>query len=233
MKTLYNPALIAPSKPDHYRNWLNANYPGDVVLNHADLRDFVNAPFGHKGAWFSKMETETIPAMRKTGNPFVTRNVTKKSTTQIMGGWNYGNAVNNARVKLAEDGPVWAEDGRMAPPLDDAGNVETFVPHARKWGMRMPNEAVVVHTKKGETELKVYFEARIMRVLTSPEYFIDGILVDKEMLEAWLTESNSNAAHQGLTDETEVILRDYGIDTIRSFAWAGRKIIVNDIRTAA
>ena len=133
----------------------------------------------------------------KTANPYLGR-VSKKITSNVFIGFVYGNSVNNALAK--------------------EGKEKDFTPAERKWGKKIEGTCLVEH--KGSW----YLECRFLRN-TKPEYFVDGVATQtKDAFSAFLSKSNSNAAHQGL--EKEVILRDYKIASIAEIKVAGEHYIV-------
>lgn len=140
-----------------------------------------------KGAKPATILAITIPAMRKTGNPYVDK-VTKMQTSNVFINFNYANNVNTARFRNDE------ETGFVAKP--------------RHWGQRIAGTPLVEH--KGN----YYLECRFMKAST-PIYMIDGQPTQKSVLEPWLQESTSNAEHQGLTEETEIIVRDFKLINVK------------------
>jgi hypothetical protein len=241
--TPYNPRNAAPQfeAPSHdqkraqFQNWIDRHYPTDISIKREDLQGFLASPFGHKGAFFITLATRTEPDMAKGGrkypeNPYFGR-VEKRSHIQVIGGWNYENAVNNARARLFDDndGPIF-EDGRVIPPMERSGEPEHFTPEERSWGTRLKGLPFVVHTKKGDTKETYYFEAGIRKVLSKPEFRLDGEVIDKSVIAPWLKKEDeeATAAHQGLTVESRIILRDYTLKNIHAMRFCGRTIFVID-----
>jgi hypothetical protein len=241
--TPYNPRNAAPhfEAPDHntkraqFQRWIDRHYPTDITMRREDLREFLAAPFGHRGAFFITLFTRTPPRMAKGGrkhpeNPYFGR-VEKRSHVQVIGGWNYENAVNNARARLFDenDGPIF-EDGQVIPPVTRSGDPEHFTPEPRQWGDRLKGLPFVVHTKKGDTKETYYFEAGIRKVLSKPEFRLDGEVIDKSLIAPWLQDEDAEATakHQGLTVESRIILRDYKVDNIHALRFCGRTIFVID-----
>ena len=79
----------------------------------------------HKGNGFAHIITRTVPAMRKTGNPFH-GNVFKVADVNIQAGFEYINSVNN---QLSREGKT--PDAEAKP---------------RKWGQRIKGTPLVEHT---------------------------------------------------------------------------------------
>lgn len=140
---------------------------------------------------------ETVPAMRKTGNPLIGRTV-KVSRVNGMIGFLYANAVNNQRMR---------EQG------DDAALFQAF---PRKWGERIAGTPVVRHVgKTGVAEY--YLELKVERSL-GHEYRVDGLTVPDETVECWLP-TRTEGARQEV--ERPVILRDYALRSIRKITIGG------------
>lgn len=154
-------------------------------------------------ATFATITTLTDPAMNKKGNPFYGR-TKKRTTSNVTLNFIYTNSVNTQRAKEAG--------------LDS--DAEVFVPHARKWGKKIESTCLVQH------EGKVYAEMRFNGKPKSVEYFVDGQLTPKEELGLWLKEANSNAEHQGVDKENEVILRDVNLVNVVSIKMQGEEYVI-------
>ncbi len=150
-------------------------------------------------ATFVTITSLTDPTMNKGGNPFYGR-LKKKSTANVQINFNYANAVNKVRDKETTE-------------LE----VETFVPHARKWGERIQGTPLVQH--KGQ----IYVEARFINSPSKTEFFCDGNLIDKTEVAQYLKEPNSNAEHQGIQEENEVIVRDFKLSNIVAIKMMGEE----------
>ena len=89
---------------------------------------------------------------------------------------------------------------------------------ARKWGHRLKGTPFVVHVKKGETEIKMYLEMYIINSL-GYVYFDTrtGEIVDKEIINAFLPPRK----------KTEVIWRDFGINTIKELRADGKQYVID------
>lgn len=162
-----------------------------------DLNQFFTHLYQSRPGTFVGLTTETVPDMRKTGNPFLGR-VTKRSFTTVQIGASYANAVNNRREK------------------EGVADIEPFTPKPRKWGVRINGTPLVIHVKKGEDKPRYYMECRVLSVNHEPEYYLDGRFVDsiplRDQILSFISAPSSNAAWQGVTDE--IILRDYALDSI-------------------
>ena len=134
----------------------------------------------------------------KTANPYLGR-VTKKIVSNVFIGFIYGNSVNNALAK---------ED-----------KAKDFTPAERKWGKKIEGTCLVEH--KGSW----YLECRFLRA-TKPELFLDGQPTTKDSFNAFLPKSNSNASHQGLSEENEIILRDYKLASIAEIKVGGEHYVI-------
>lgn len=137
-----------------------------------------------KTSTFATIETVTEARMNKKGNPFL--GTKKISAANVNINFSYANAVNKQR--------------------DKENNEEEFVPHARKWGQRIPKTPLIEH--KGE----FYLEARFMNAPSNTTYVFNGKIIDKRELTPFMPENNSNAEHQGV--EKEIIIRDFKLSNI-------------------
>ena len=144
---------------------------------------------GKNGAFFATIVTETEPVLKKTGNPYF-GNIIKRSKANVTFNFKYENSVNNARVK--------------------EGNTEYFTPKPRKWGEKIPNTCFVLHNNT------LYAEVKFNNSPSEVIYKLKtGEIIDIELLKPFITERNSNAEHQGLSEEKEIILRDIKISNIK------------------
>lgn len=142
---------------------------------------------GLRGATPVTIVAVTEPKMNKTGNPYIGR-VLKTQSSNVFVNFNYENAVNNARFK---------ESGETG-----------FTAHPRKWGVRIAGTPLVLN--KGI----YYLECRFFKA-SDPTYTIDNVVVDKSVLEPFMPATYSNAEHQGLSAEKEVIIRDFKLTNIK------------------
>jgi hypothetical protein len=163
--------------------------------------DLVSALMSRKGAFFGTIVAETDPRMKKTDNPFV--GAMKISRVNGLFNWIYENAVNRQRV-------------RENQPLDDAGEVEHFDAHPRKWGVRLRREDGTV-TPLVEHKGSYYLEMKVERSL-GYEYRKDGVTLDPKAVEAYLPQRKEGARQEV---DNPVILRDYSIDSIRQITLDG------------
>jgi len=147
------------------------------------------------------MVTSTMPAMRKTNNPFMGR-VRKVSRVVGFINWHYAGEVNEQREK--EGGFEVVEGGGVR-----AKEVEQFVAKPRKWGERLPNSPFVHHKGKYYLELKVSESV-------GHDYYLDGEKLDTDSdqlaaIKAFFSKKSS-ASRQGVANM--VILRDYALASI-------------------
>ena len=144
-----------------------------------------------RGARFATITAVTDARLLKTGNPF--GQVNKRSRFNAVINHRYENSVNNQRAR--------------------EGNEAEFTAKPRKWGTRFPGTPFVTH--KG----RAYLDCGIQRSL-SCEYITDkGRTLTPDDVKPFQSDKGSNAEHQGV--EKEIILRDYGVDTIESIAIDG------------
>ncbi len=138
-----------------------------------------------KSATPTTIITRVIPKMRKKNNPYYDE-VTKFMEANIFINFSYRNSVNKA--------------------LEKEGKDPDFQPSWR-WGQRIPNTPLVEH------EGGYYLECRFLKhVLT---YFLHkNNLIDESEISEYLMGGNSNAEHQGVDYENEVIVRRFKIENI-------------------
>lgn len=178
--------------------------------------DFVELVKNLKGALIVSLIAKTVPAMRKTGNPFMSvtetpfdlieseflfkpkkkkiwhTNCHKIAYINAIINWKYANAVNNQRAR--------------------EGNDEYFKPEPRKWGKRIEGTAWVEH--KG----RMYLEVKVQRSLGHKYFDNAGQEIPREQVEPWLPKRK-----EGTRQEVDrpVILRDYALDSITQIKVSG------------
>lgn len=164
-----------------------------------------------KGASFATIVTETDPRFNKFGRtknaagekvPCPYPDVMKVSTMNITINFIYANSVNRAQVKEGAAG-----DFEAAP---------------RKWGERIKGTPFVMH------DGKLYLEAKA-NALPSELKYVDtktGAIVAKSLLEDYLPVKKSNAAHQGVSEENEVIVRDFMLTSIKEIKMNGEHFAI-------
>ena len=158
----------------------------------ADLRETLE---NHKGNGFFHAVTVTVPAMRKTGNPFHGK-VWKVTDLHGQAGFHYINSVNNQLQREGKEG-----NADVKP---------------RQWGQRIKGTPLVEHTNKAGV-YRLYLEAKCERVASVYYVDADGVGVDKADLAPWLQARSAKSSTQANVD-AEIILRDYALDSI---AWIG------------
>lgn len=139
----------------------------------------------------------TEAKMNKKGNPYL--GTLKVQESNVWINFSYANAVNKQ--------------------LKKQGDAADFVPAARKWGQHIANTPLVHHINKEGVE-KFYLETRFLNA-SKPTYIFQGSPIAKETIEQYLVKPSSNAAHQGLVEENEVIIRDFELSGIRSIKVLG------------
>lgn len=214
-------------KMRQFKNWLDTEYPADIAMTRRDAQTWIESPFGHRGAFIATIAASVDPRMvkkhRETKEPNPYLGARKLSYFQAMGGnWSYKNAVNNARIKLwmENDGPIWDEDQNVPPMIGAA--VQDFEPEPRKWGIRIAGSPWVLHKDRR------YIELRVLRTIRHQFVDAEDNSLDEELIRPYLPAQSSNAIHQGVTQEMEIILRDYEWDNIRGVTYAGKNIIIID-----
>ncbi len=154
--------------------------------------DFVELVKNLKGALIVSLIAKTVPAMRKTGNPFFSKQgkvwhprCHKIAYINAIINWKYANAVNNQRAR--------------------EGNEDYFEPEPRKWGKRIKGTAWVEH--KG----RMYLEVKVQRSLGHKYFDNAGQEIPREQVEPWLPKRKEGARQEV---DRPVILRDYALDSI-------------------
>ena len=129
-------------------------------------------------------------------NPYFDR-VTKQSEVNAQLNFNYENAVNNRRA--------------------NEGKERDFQTKGLKWGGKAHNNSVV------ENNGKLYLQVRVLKSLESI-YQVDGKNISKDEATKIIPERKSYAAGQGV--ESEVIVRTYGIASIKEVTMNGIKYLI-------
>lgn len=154
-----------------------------------------------RGTTAVALVAETVPTMRKTGNPLA-GNLVKLSRVSGMIGFRYANSVNNQRLR------------EETPELAD-GAIEQFEALPRTWGTRIEGTPLVEH--KG----RLYLEVKVERMLERQFRRIDtGEIVPDELVAPYLPERRESARQQVAK---EVVLRDYKLDSIVQLSLRGEQ----------
>lgn len=152
-----------------------------------------------KGARIVSFIAETVPDMRKTGNPFIGK-VKKVAHVNGVINWIYANAVNRQREREEK--------------------TPDFVPLRRSWGERLRGRPFVAH--KG----RLYLEVKVQKSVKH-DYFIDGKLATEEQkaeLKTFLTEKEEGTRQQL---DRPVILRDYKLANIKQVSIDNQLLVVS------
>jgi len=161
----------------------------------------------HKGNGFAHIIAKTIPAMNKGGtmgnpiNPFY-GNVFKVTDVNIQAGFKYINSVNNQ--------------------LGREGKTADAVAKPRKWGQRIAGTPLVEHTNKAG-DYRLYLEAKCEKVNSVRYEDSEGNAIAKADLAGWLKDRPAKSSTQANV-ESEIILRDYALDSIQWIAIDGERI---------
>lgn len=151
-----------------------------------------------KGARIVSFIAETVPDMRKTGNPFIGK-VKKVSHVNGLINWIYSNAVNRQREREEK--------------------VPDFVPLRRSWGERLRGRPFVAH--KG----RLYLEVKVQKSIKH-EYFIDGKPAteqEQEEIKSFLSKKEEGTRQQL---DNPVILRDYKLENIKQVSIDNHLLVV-------
>jgi hypothetical protein len=139
-------------------------------------------------------------------NPYLDR-LFKKQVSNVFINFSYTNAVNKRLVK----------EGKEA----------TFEAKERAWGDRVMNPDTGKQTPLITHNGAFYLEAGFI-TKNSPkvEYQLDGEPVeDTALFENWLPKTNTSS-RQGLSDENEVVLRTFKLDSVREVKVNGTTYVV-------
>jgi hypothetical protein len=179
--------------------------------------DLAGALRSFKGAVILSFTCETVPAMKKTGNPYFGRLVKRAHVNGVIG-WHYATAVNRQRdrERLATVPPQPEPPASSPSPLST--HPSPLTPHhframPRTWGVRIQGTPLVHYEGKDYLEVKVQ-SVRYVYVLP------DGAEVAPELVQPFLP--MRKPSRQEL--EKEVILRDYRLDNITAMIWGGETI---------
>jgi hypothetical protein len=163
------------------------------------LPELVKVLMSIKGATPATFTAVTDVKMNKRNNPFYGE-VTKEQVSNVFINFNYANAINKQRVK----------EGKEAD----------FVPHERKWGVRVPGTPLILHKNN------YYLEARFLKNEPKVVYKHNGSEIDKSVLEAYMP-AKRKVASQNL--ENDIIIRDFKISNIRSIKFGGKTYVRTDV----
>jgi len=144
---------------------------------------------------FATFEAITIPKLRK-GGP----DVIKVASAQVQWNVDYGNAVNNKRIR----------NGASARAIKP-----------RKWGVRLSGDldCFSFHIPKGSTRGKLYLRMDIIKSLGY--VYLDrqtGAEVDKDLVHSYMSDR----------PKTDVIWREYGLGTITKIVADGTTYVVSN-----
>lgn len=145
-----------------------------------------------RGAKFVGFVSNTVPDMRKTGNPYYNTLRKESSIYNAIINWTYEISVNKQRIK--------------------EGKEPDFEALPRAWGERLRGTPLVEH--KG----KFYLEARMGNVRYT-KFLNDGEEIEKEKVEEFLRKKSNEGARQELN--SPIILRDYELKSIREIKMGG------------
>ena len=136
--------------------------------------------------------------MKKTGNPYVGKEVLK--TTQQSGqfGFDYEAGMNRTLAK--------------------EGIVPDFVAGPRTWGVN-EGKGIIINPKTGDISIQLRVEAKP----SSVTYTIDGVVVDKVVLEPFLP-VHKPSTYEGVDKPT---VRTYRADRIKSLRINGEEYLVS------
>lgn len=186
------------------------------------------------GATFAQFRTTTEPTLLKRNNPFYDKenkfmDVLKDSYINVLLDFDYQNNVTNARAKDAvEEAQSLGVKNEIVSKLLDTltkkelkkvakSTVEEYKQANRQWGLHLVNE----FTDKSSRILilhkdKIYVQVRVLNTETPVYKHKNGIPFteeEREQLEPFIRRPKANK-RQEVSEENEVIVRDYNIETI-------------------
>ena len=155
--------------------------------------------------------TTTVPQMRKTSNPFFGR-IMKLTDSHVFTNCNYRAMVDRRREKAGLE-PGFVPSQRIIDYVRRTVNGKT-------------TPVLDYTTKAGAAN--VYLEVNFMQNLkTTSRYVLDGVTdIQKAEFQEFLQGGGSSAAHQGLSQDDEVIIRTYNIRNIVELRYAGTDYIM-------
>lgn len=173
-------------------------------MKRTDFVNFVNESV--HGTTSGSFAVETDVKLKK-GNPF--GKVKCLQTLNGMIGFDYSNSVNNLALKENKDVRETKE---------------------RAWGVLSDNRIWVLHTPKGETEVKFYLQMKVQKRLDNatefPIYLTeDGKEVEYEALKEWKYATSKSSTQSDL--DGEVIVRDIKLENIREARILGSVITID------
>lgn len=127
------------------------------------LKALAEALMTFKAASIVTIETKTVPAMKKTDNPYH-GNLVKITRVNGMINWKYVNSVNNQRVREGKEADFEAEP--------------------RAWGIRLPSCPLVAHRDR------LYLELKVERVFFTEYRTLAGDAVDAEEVRPFLRQES-------------------------------------------
>ena len=185
------------------------------------------APCGdhkNRAAVILSFTCETVPAMRKRGNPYFSRLIKRAHVNGVIGWW-YAAAVNRQRdrERLATVPPLTDVTPR---PESSRGALSPLPTHhframPRTWGNRIPGTPLVAYKQHLYLEVKVQVRPR------AAYFLLNGTEVTPSNVAPWLLKRRPS--RQQL--QKEVILRDYRLDHITAMIWAGQTIPIERVRS--
>ena len=149
----------------------------------------------YKGATFVNVVTATEPKMRKTNNPYF-GSVRKLTTQTVMLGADYEKAVNKRLEKEGKDAD-FTKEATYCTPIGSSNAIKQH-----------PN---------GQIYLYCSF---LTNNKPKSRYVFEGREIEKSLLEPFLS-AKSVSVKQGLTEENEVIVRNFKIENVVEITLSG------------
>ena len=158
---------------------------------------FLDYLINHKGHGFGTIKALTDARLLKTDNPVP--DALKYAEVQVNWGiWGYGNSLYSMASK--------------------EGKEIVFDIKPRKWGERLDGTPLVHYRGK------YYLEAKCERVLEMDYYDQEGNKLDKEEMSQFRPKRYKSSTQAQL--DGEVVLRDYGFNSILTFTGATKKFLI-------
>jgi hypothetical protein len=126
--------------------------------------------------------------------------------------------LNTSLVQVFQNKKINGYDAMVKRRLTQEGkDPNDFELKPRKWGMRVLDMPIVEHMKDGE--LRHYLEVIFVEAGKS-EFFLDGVLIDKEAIIGLEPATIREDAQGGL--ENMVVIRSYALSSIDAIRYEGK-----------
>jgi hypothetical protein len=166
------------------------------IVKRSELRDLF---LRIQHATMLTITAETIPALRKSSDLGV-----------VCPFWDDYKAGRFVKVAQTNGVAYWVYRNSVLRKRDKVGVEGEWEPAPRQWGVRVAGTPFVEHTNKAG-EFHTYLELKVERSL-GYIYRLNGKEIGSDHIHPFLRPASPN--RQGLSDEDEVLVRDYDLDNI-------------------